>query len=62
MSTESDLQADLDALATAVNNFVTNQAAAIAALQAQIAAGSPVTPDQLNALDAEVKKITASIP
>ena len=65
MSVESDLQADLDTIKANVATVltkVTAQAATIAELQAQVAAGTPVSQAQLDALDAEAKAIVASFP
>jgi hypothetical protein len=61
---ESDLQTDLDAIKAGVAatlTQVTAQAATIASLTAQLAAGTPVTQAQLDALDAEAKAIVASL-
>jgi predicted nucleic acid-binding Zn-ribbon protein len=64
MATEQELQADLDAIKAAVDalpaRFATlNQT--IVDLQAQIAAGTPVSQDQLDALKAEADAILASL-
>jgi uncharacterized coiled-coil protein SlyX len=53
MSTVDDLKADLDAIKAAVADVVTKlaaQAQAIKDLSDQIAAGSPVSQEQLDAL------------
>ena len=69
MATLADVQAAQTALLTGVDNLIaqsSTQNAAIAALQAQIAAGTAVTPDQLQAIidqdTAETAKITAALP
>ncbi len=65
MATEAELQTDLDTIAAAVTKvaaLVTSQAATITALQAQLAAGSPVTQAQLDALKAEADTIVAALP
>jgi hypothetical protein len=64
MSTEADLQTSLDAIKAGVANVVaklTTQAQTIADLQAQIAAGTPVSQEQLDALAAEANDIAASL-
>lgn len=64
MATEQELQDDLDAIKTGVDNVVTKltaQSDAIAALQAQIAEGTPVTNAQLDALKTEADGIVASL-
>ena len=60
---EGQFQSDLNALQALVGQLVTftqTQAATIASLEAQVAAGSPVTLAQLDALDAEVQSISAA--
>jgi hypothetical protein len=55
MSVETDLQADMDAIKAGVATVLAAQqaqAATIAQLTAQLAAGTPVTQAQLDALDA----------
>lgn len=64
MTTEADLQTDLDNIKTgvaAVADKLTAQAGTIADLKAQIAAGTPVTPEQLDALHAEASGIASSL-
>lgn len=61
MATEQDLQNDLDAIRDGVTTALTALNATIADLKAQIAAGSPVTQEQLDALDAEAKTIIAGL-
>ncbi len=64
MSKEADLQTDLDAIKTGVATLLTAaiaNAATIADLKAQLAAGTPVSQDQLDALEAEAKAIVASL-
>jgi hypothetical protein len=63
MPSEAQLQADLDALKTAVTSYVTTSQATIAALQAQLAGTTtpPATQAQLDALDAETQTITALV-
>lgn len=64
MATEADLQADLDQIkagVTAVATTIANQAATIASLQAQVAAGEPVTPAQLDSLKTEADGIVAAL-
>lgn len=64
MANESDLQTDLDAIKTGVDTVLASQvaqAALIAALKAQLAAGTPVSQDQLEILDAEAKAIVATL-
>lgn len=59
---EKDLQAALDTIKNGVSDVVnrlTAQAAKIADLTAQVAAGTPVTQDQLDALTAEANEIAA---
>ena len=65
MATEAELQADLDLIktgVTTVTQLVTAQAQTIADLQAQVAAGSPVSQTQLDALKAEADAIVAALP
>lgn len=64
MTTEKQLQADMDAIQTGVATVLeqqTAQAAVIAALKAQLEAGTPVTQEQLDALDAEAQAIVGSL-
>jgi hypothetical protein len=64
MSAESDLQTDLDAIRAAVVLVLaqqTAQASTIADLKAQLAAGTPVSQAQLDALDTEAKAIVAAL-
>ncbi len=64
MSKVSDLQADLDTIKQGVADVLaaqTAQAATIADLKAQLAAGTPVSQEQLDALDAEAKNIVAAL-
>lgn len=64
MSVETDLQDDLDKIQAGVNALLgaaKANAAEIADLRAQLAAGTPVTQSQLDALDAEAKAIVASL-
>ncbi len=64
MSKEADLQTDLDAIKTGVATLLTAaiaNAATIADLKAQLAAGTPVSQEQLDALEAEAKAIVASL-
>lgn len=64
MSTEQDLQTSLDAIQAGVATVVTKFAdfqKTIADLQAQIAAGSPVSQDQLDALAAEAAGIVTAL-
>lgn len=64
MSKETDLKADLDAVQAGVTSVLaaqTAQAATIADLKNQLAAGTPVTQQQLDDLDAEAKAIVASL-
>jgi peptidoglycan hydrolase CwlO-like protein len=64
MSSEQDLQNDLDAIVTAVATVAAKQAAqakSIADLQAQLAAGTPVSQAQLDALVVEADSIKASL-
>lgn len=61
---ETDLQTDLDDIKASVTNIATLQAAqakTIADLQAQVAAGTPVTQDQLDALVAEADAIKTAL-
>jgi hypothetical protein len=61
---EQDLQTDLDAIKAGVATVLaaqTAQAATIADLKAQLAAGTPVSQAQLDALDAEAKAIVTSL-
>jgi hypothetical protein len=61
---EADLQAALDTIQADVTQVVAQsqqQAATIAQLEAQVAAGSPVTADQLASLTAEAQSIVASL-
>jgi hypothetical protein len=61
---EQDLQNDLDAIRIGVNNLLasaTAQAATIADLRAQLAAGAPVSQEQLDALDTEARAIVAAL-
>lgn len=64
MSAEQDLQNDLDAIQTGVAAVLTAQTAqakTIADLKAQLAAGTPVSQAQLDALDVEAKAIVATL-
>lgn len=64
MSSETDLQADLDAIKAGVATVLaslTAQAATIASLTSQLAAGTPVSQAQLDALDLEAKAIVATL-
>lgn len=64
MATQQELSDELDAIQTAVNtvkDLVRSQIDQIAALQAQIAAGTPVTQEQLDALDVKADAILASL-
>ncbi len=61
MAKVEDLQADLDKLKADVSARLDALAATIADLKQQIAAGTPVTQEQLDALDAEVKAIDDSV-
>ena len=64
MSAEADLQTDLDAIQAGVARSLaaqTAQAATIADLRAQLAAGTPVSQAQLDSLDAEAKAIVATL-
>ena len=64
MSTVQELQADLDTIKSGVAEVLVKvqaQADQIAALTAGQAAGSPVTQQQLDDLDAEAKAIVASL-
>ncbi|HLX21658.1 MAG TPA: hypothetical protein VKR23_16045 [Gaiellaceae bacterium] len=61
---ESDLQTDLDTIRDGVASLLTAATAnaqTIKDLQAQVAAGSPVTQDQLDALAAEADGIVATL-
>lgn len=61
---EQDLQTALDTLKTdaaALVTLVTGQQQQIAALSAQIAAGTPVTQAQLDALTAEAQGVVATL-
>jgi hypothetical protein len=65
LSTEAELQDDLDKISTAivkVATLVTTQAATIADLQAQLKAGSPVTQQQLDSLKTQADGIVAALP
>jgi hypothetical protein len=60
ISKQEDLKADLDAIKTDADALVTlvaNQNAQIAALSAQVAAGTPVTQAQLDALTSEAQGV-----
>ncbi len=64
MKTEANLQAALDDIQADINNIVARlktQADTIAALQAQNAAGTPVSQEQLDALTAEAAAIHATL-
>jgi len=64
MATQKELSDELDEIKTAVDDVkATSQAqiAEIAALKAQIAAGTPVSQEQLDALDAKADSILASL-
>jgi uncharacterized coiled-coil protein SlyX len=64
MSTEAQLQTSLDAIkaaVAAVAEKIAAQAKTIADLSAQIAAGTPVTQAQLDALTAEAQDIATSV-
>jgi|KBSSwiStaDraftv2_1062776.scaffolds.fasta_scaffold145942_2 hypothetical protein len=64
MATQQELSDELDAIKTAVDEVkATGQAqvAEIAALKAQIAAGTPVSQEQLDSLDAKADSILASL-
>jgi hypothetical protein len=65
MAGESDLKNDLDTIQTnlgAIATRLSDQASAITALQQQLAAGTPVSQSQLDALKAEADSIvTASM-
>lgn len=61
MAKFQDFQADLDKLKTDISAKLDALAKTIADLKAQIAAGSPVTQEQLDAVDAEVQAIDASL-
>jgi hypothetical protein len=64
MATQQELSDELDAIKTAVDAVkVTGaeQVALIAALKAQIDAGTPVSQDQLDALDAKADSILAAL-
>jgi uncharacterized coiled-coil protein SlyX len=64
MSTEAQLQTSLDAIkaaVAAVAEKIAAQAKTIADLSAQIAAGTPVTQAQLDALTAEAQDIATSL-
>lgn len=64
MATEQELKADLDTIQTGVATViakVTAQAQTIADLQAQIAAGTPVTQSQLDELKTEADAIVAAL-
>jgi hypothetical protein len=64
MASEQDLQNDLDAIKAGVDAAVAaaaNQSKVIADLTAQLAAGSPVTQAQLDALDTEAKGIVTAL-
>lgn len=55
------LKGQMDTLKADVEAFKTSQAATIADLQAQIAAGNPVTNDQLQALSDEITGLDAEV-
>jgi septal ring factor EnvC (AmiA/AmiB activator) len=64
MSTEQDLQDDLDTIKAGVSGLLTAataNAATIADLKAQLAAGTPVSQAQLDALDTQAKAIVATL-
>jgi peptidoglycan hydrolase CwlO-like protein len=64
MSVESDLQTDLDTIKAGVASLLTAATAnaqTIADLKAQLAAGTPVSQAQLDALEAEAKGIVATL-
>jgi uncharacterized coiled-coil protein SlyX len=64
MSTEAQLQTSLDAIkaaVAAVAEKIAAQAKTIADLSAQIAAGTPVTQAQLDALTTEAQDIATSL-
>jgi uncharacterized protein YlxW (UPF0749 family) len=64
LANQQELSDELDAIKTAVDAVkATGQAqvAEIAALKAQIAAGTPVTQEQLDSLDAKADSILASL-
>jgi ankyrin repeat protein len=64
MSTEQDLQDDLDTIKSGVAGLLTAataNAATIADLKAQLAAGTPVSQAQLDALDMQAKAIVATL-
>lgn len=64
MASNADLKADLDDIkagVAAVSTQLTAQAQSIADLKAQLAAGSPITQADLDALDAEAKEIRGAL-
>lgn len=64
MATQQELSDELDAIKTAVDAVKATgaeQVVLIAALKAQLDAGTPVTQDQLDALDAKADTILASL-
>lgn len=64
MVDENTLQTDLDAIKAGVATVLAAlaaQATTITALQTQLAAGTPVSQAQLDALDVEAKAIVASL-
>lgn len=61
MSTITDLQTAIDSLQGAVTTLATDVNNSIAALKAQIAAGSPVTQADLDAVTAKVQSILSAV-
>lgn len=64
MATQQELSDELDQIKTAVDIVKAasvDQIAQIAALTAQLAAGTPVTQDQLDALDAKADSILVAL-
>lgn len=64
MAGEQDLQNDLDAIKAGVTTVVdklTTQAATIKSLSDQIATGTPVSQEQLDALHTEASEIAAAL-
>jgi hypothetical protein len=62
MATPAEIKASLDTVGTGLDNIVadeTKQAQMIADLQAQLAAGNPITPEDLQALADQAAALAA---